>query len=595
MSESMKHQCWLVVICAVIYLPNLGATHLWDEDEAYFASTAREMSNRGDLIVPYFNGQVSLHKPALMYWVMISSFQLFGVTEFATRIGSVAFALANVLLVYNLARLLFTQRTGFWSALVLGTSIQFVVIARGAVADQELLFFCTLPLLIFVASNRSQFQITRESVVRFQENNLSWKEWAFVYSSMAVGSLAKGPVAIILPTAVIGLFLLLAKTDSEFPESCKTYSERWGWFRSLIWPTKFFRTCWEMRPITALLVIGLIAGPWYVAVGKATNGEWLRGFFLIHNVGRFTNSFEGHAGGLFFYLLVITIGTYPWAVFFYPMPHTYLSEIRKGSPHRRAYLLISSCCAIWIGAFTLAGTKLPHYVLPAYPAISILFGRFIVAWLDGTTELNRRWMQASWINLIVVGSLIVVGVPFACKHYLPGEEILACIGVIPLFGGLVAFWAHRRGKRSLAVAVIAGVAIALPLVGLAWGAPRIDKYQKSHLVAQWLQEIEQNPEFTAFATFQCFNESLVFYCNRNVKNLDRPSDVYEFLNSNQSKDAFLLTTVDDLARLKDLPGDFVKYRETPRFLKPGRLVLLGRKINAPIPTLSKKGSYSPLR
>ena len=113
MSESIKHQCWLAVICAVVYLPNLGATHLWDEDEAYFASTAREMSRRGDFVVPYFNGEISLHKPALMYWVMMGAFQLFGVTEFAARIGSTAFALANVLVVYHLAGCYLTRARVF--------------------------------------------------------------------------------------------------------------------------------------------------------------------------------------------------------------------------------------------------------------------------------------------------------------------------------------------------------------------------------------------------------------------------------------------------------------------------------------------------
>ena len=273
------------------------------------------------------------------------------------------------------------------------------------------------------------------------------------------------------------------------------------------------------------------------------------------------------------------------------MPHTFLSEIQKGSPHRRAYLLICSWCAVWIGAFTLAGTKLPHYVLPAYPAISIAFGRFLVNWLDGTTQLSRRWLQACWSNLILVGALIVIGLPFVARIYLPGEESLGFIGLIPLIGGLIAFWLHKQEKRFLAVVAVTVIAVALPIAGLGWGATRIDQYQKSHIVAQWLRELERKPDSTTFATYQCFNESLVFYCDRNVKKLAKPSDVYAFLNSSGSEDAFLLTTADQLQRLKELSSGVVIVREAPRFLKPGRLVLLGRKPSPSSPALASRQAF----
>ena len=105
MSEHGRHQFILVLLCAVIYFTNLGGTHLWDEDEAHFGSTVTEMMQRGNYVVPYFNGEISLHKPAFMYWVMIAGVQIFGNTEFALRFGSAIFSIGTVLLTYHTGRM----------------------------------------------------------------------------------------------------------------------------------------------------------------------------------------------------------------------------------------------------------------------------------------------------------------------------------------------------------------------------------------------------------------------------------------------------------------------------------------------------------
>ena len=87
---------------------NLGVTRLWDQDEAFFARTAVEMHQRHEWIVPYFNGEVFAHKPPLMFWLMRVGFLLFGVTEFAARFWSAAFAVATALLVYRMGRRMFS-------------------------------------------------------------------------------------------------------------------------------------------------------------------------------------------------------------------------------------------------------------------------------------------------------------------------------------------------------------------------------------------------------------------------------------------------------------------------------------------------------
>ena len=134
----------LVVLCVLVLWLGLGKTRLWDQDEGYYASVAREMFDRRDWIVPTFNQELFAHKPPLMYWGMLTGFHLFGVSEFATRWVSAIFGTGMVLLTYRLGRLLIDRKTALIASLVLASSLMFTVVARSATADVHLGFFILL-------------------------------------------------------------------------------------------------------------------------------------------------------------------------------------------------------------------------------------------------------------------------------------------------------------------------------------------------------------------------------------------------------------------------------------------------------------------
>lgn len=582
MRNEWRDQVILVAVCAGAYFFQLGATHLWEEDEAYFGRTAQEMYERGDYIVPWFNGDISLHKPILMYWVMIGGFQLFGTTEFAARCGSAIFGIGNVLLTYQLGRRLFSERVGFWSGVVLGTCLHFAVVSRAAVADPELICFCTLPMLIFAWGtplSRSRMPAVNNAAASISATDLPRSRWMFVYASMAVAALAKGPVGIVLPTAVIGLFLLLMRIESRI-ESPSEASARWlvrvaTWLAHLFWPPAVWRTAWQMRPITAAAMIGLVALPWYLAVGWMTAGAWLQGFFLVHNYGRFMNSFESHGGGPLYYLAAVAIGMFPWCIFGYQGAYLTATGLQRGNPSRTAYLFLCAWVAVWVGAFTCAGTKLPHYVLPAYPALAIIIGGFLEQWLAGTDGISHRWHRTSWAVLIMVGLGMLVSLPLVARTYLSGEEQLGLIGLIPAVAGMIGFWAVEHGRRMWAAGAVSVGAVAFLVVLLGWGAVRVDQYQSSPLVAKWLRELA--PDHSAeLGAHGCFEASLLYYCDQNIAKLGRHESVASFF-ADHPQATFLLTTDRKLARTGELlPAGVQIVRETPRFLKHERLLLLGR-------------------
>ncbi len=212
-----RSQLVLAAIAAVLFFANLGGAHLWDVDEAIFAEAAKEMFQRGDYVVPYFNGAVFPDKPAMTYWLMISAYHVLGTTELAARFWSAGFGVASVLLTYRLGRLMFSPTVGFWAGLILASCVQFNIIARAATPDSFLVFFSTLAMLLFVSGTAT----ARIASGTNNERNApwagqtafepSWRTWMLVYAAMGGGVLTKGPVGVVLPTAVIGLFLLVMR------------------------------------------------------------------------------------------------------------------------------------------------------------------------------------------------------------------------------------------------------------------------------------------------------------------------------------------------------------------------------------------------
>lgn len=581
LSETARYQILLVLLCGLVFLTNVGGTHLWDEDEAHFGSTVSEMMQRDDLVVPYFNGALSLHKPAFMYWVMMLGIRLFGNCEFAMRIGSTLFGTGTVLLTYHAARMLFTPRVGFWSAAALATCLQFMVIARAAVSDPELVFFCTLSSVLFIAARYRRSPDAFPVSAARGDSGLSWSEWAMCYAAMGLAVLVKGPVGVVLPTAALGLYLLFEHADVVMREREQAHLadhwlRRWlNWLGAALAPATIVRTIWAMRPFTALLVVTAIAAPWYVWAGIRTHGEWPRGFLLEHNVGRFSRSFEGHAGTAVYYPVAAAVGMFPWSMFLYQTLRGLREKLAGDGPQRRACLFLVANIVVWLGAFSIASTKLPHYIVPAYPAMATLCGAFVAGWVSREVESSRGWLRVSWGTLVLVGVAVVAGTAVALRRFLPGEMHLMLIGVVPFVGGLVGLWAYETDRRGLAGGAVVATGAAFCLSILAWAAPQVSVHQNSPHVAAWVRD-HATTDAPRLKSYGFFLDSLVYYARQPVERLRDPATAARYFQEHTS-DAFLVTTRDDLESLRPvLPEDIVVLESMPRFLRRGDVVLLGR-------------------
>ena len=307
----------LVLFVTVItaFFLNLGGFPLFDMDEGAYAETTREMFERGDFISTYMNGVAFYDKPALTYWLQAMSAAIFGYTELAFRLPSALAATAWTLLIFAFVRREYDEHTAVTAAAVASLATLTSMMGKAAIPDALLILFIS----------GAMFSIYRY----YQVQNKRYVYFAFI--SMAFGFMAKGPIAVAIP-AIVSLMFFAMK------------GQWWLWLRAVF------------NPVGIALFL-LIASPWYIAQYLKEGQAFLEGFFLKHNVGRFQNPMEGHSGSIFYYLPVALIGSVPFTA------AILLAVKRSKQLIHDDFLLFNALWFLFVLVFfSLAGTKLPHYI-----------------------------------------------------------------------------------------------------------------------------------------------------------------------------------------------------------------------------------------
>ena len=302
MRETVWHVAIILLVTGVVFFTNLGGAKLWDRDEPRNAGCAAEMMERGDWVVPMFNDELRHQKPVLLYWLMMSAYSVFGVNEFSARFWSAFLAIATTFATYGIARRLTNSTVAFYAAIALSTSLMFDVAARAATPDSLLIFCSTSALLFYVLGTFSR----STGGVELKNDGAWFPQNMFfivaIYAMLGLGVLAKGPVAFLLPMAMMGLFMLIKTLPANWHE--RGDSVLAGLFHRLgsclrpFHPIHFLRTLWSMRPILGAAIVLLIAAPWYWLVDARTEGDFTQLFFVGENIGRATRPMENHTGGL---------------------------------------------------------------------------------------------------------------------------------------------------------------------------------------------------------------------------------------------------------------------------------------------------------
>jgi hypothetical protein len=376
----------------------------------------------------------------------------------------------------------------------------------------------------------------------------------------------------------MGLYLLVASADRQdvgHAERGMTWRKRsYGWLSRaahVFSPRAIATAVWQMRPLTALAVVAAVALPWYVAVGFQTSGDWLVGFFGHHNVGRFAQPLEGHSGPFFYYVIAIAVGFFPWSIFLTLMILFAARQVRQDRD-RMATLLVCCWAIGYIGFFSVAQTKLPNYVLPAYPALALLTAALLHDWIAHPASISRWWVRSALGWVPAVGLALTVAFPFVAYYLLPGEAGLALVGLVLLGGGIATVWLAEMQRTPLATRCLAFTAVLFTTLFFGFGAARVSQHMTSRPLAEMMNSL--GDDTSQLATFGFFEPSLVFYHSAPVKRCHSSAEVDALLTDRAS--AFVVAPdgkLDEIAAFAR--GDLVEIHRRRRFLRRGYIVLLG--------------------
>ncbi len=510
LNHRLVHYPLLISLSCFLFTINLGSSALWDVDEGKNAEAAREMMDSGNWVVPTFNYELRTDKPVLLYWLQIASYQCFGIDEFAARLPSALAGIVTIMLTYEMGRRMFDARTGFMAGFILASTIAISLSARFANPDSLLNACMTMTLCCFWNS--------------YARSDRAWLILGGVAAGLAV--LAKGPIGLLLPSIVVGVFLLLQK--------------QW-------------RRAWDRRFLIGTLLFLLVAIPWYALVGAETKGEFLVGFLGEHNLARFSRAMEEHRAPAYYYFVVLCLGLGPWSIFLglaawhssgrrlhseRPL-NARLKDPSIGTeeaPH--CYRFLWTWIAVYFLFFSAARTKLPNYILPMYPAVALLIARFLERWCRGALLMGKPFAAYVVVGLLMIGAATTIGMWIAAgtfpalvpkEHWLPCLRPFAILGVIPVLGAVSIGWFLARKRRLPATVAFAftTVAFTLGIVGVAM--PALDSAKPSRTLAAGIRATQQEPE-VRLAAYRFFKPTLVFYCRREVHELDNETDVVNLLH-----------------------------------------------------------------
>lgn len=475
---SDKYAWFLFFLSLILLFPSLGKLPLWIYDEVRNAQCAREMWERRDWIVPTFNGELRTLKPPLHYYFMFGGFEAFGVTEWGARFFSSVFGVLTVLVTYYFVARYSSKLHAFITGLVLLASTHFLFQMRMSVPDPYLIFFNTLSLFTAYAY--------------FIEKRFGWLMISAI--SFGLGALAKGPVAIALP----GLALLC-------------------W---LIWQKKW-KSIFHWHIIAAAILILAVALPWYVAVHKATNGEWTKGFFLKHNLGRFSEPMEGH-GGLFIMVpLFVLVLLLPATIFTGEVFRNFRQRFKD------SFLQLALCVVLaFVVFYSISGTKLPNYPTPCYPFLAMLLGYFITLAVEGKTG-SRLY---PFIILLIINTALPVGLYFGIKNEveLRGYEYHSLILLLLTVAAAFSIYLYKKKSFKTAVTFLLVMYTLFNLIFFNYLYPTL--YRNNPLS----KTIDRVREYNNVVAYKNFHPSFTYYLPQRVKVFDRADSLQSYLEQHKA-------------------------------------------------------------
>lgn len=481
----------LVACCGFLLFYGLGAFGLLGADEPRYAQVAREMLDRGDWVTPTLNGKPWLEKPPLYYWQAMLTYCVGrtllsaqgGVNEQTARLSGALDAAIMIAAIYFFLRR-FRPGSELDGSLIAASCVGVIGFAHAASTDMPLTAAFTIALLAWYAWYESRRQI-----------NL-----AIFYLCLALGALAKGPVALALAAVII---LLFAAAKRDWTALVRTVS------------------------IPGIALFLTVALPWYIAV-QIRNPDFFRVFILEHNLARFSSNVYHHPQPVWFYLPVFLLAAMPWTLWLIIAVIERLRLIWRerqeasASPDDSWALFLLLWMAVPLIFFSAAQSKLPGYILPSVPAAALLVTEYLAARREHKRKISWPLAVSHGLlcGLLIFAALSAASVAVT-RHLIFSQGIYVAVAIAAMFAiAIAATLVTRAGwellRPTTLIVVIVSVAAVIRLA-----APVIDATQSSRPVAGIIQDFShERVPVALFHVSRVQQYGLDFYLNR-------PTQTYE--------------------------------------------------------------------
>jgi 4-amino-4-deoxy-L-arabinose transferase-like glycosyltransferase len=475
----MRDLMILTVLICLFFTFMLGNRPLSVPDEGRYVEISREMAATGNYLTPRLNSVKYFEKPVFFYWLEAFSINLFGLNEFTLRLWPALFALFGCLATAVAGARLFGRLTGLLGATVLATSLLYYGLSRAIILDMPVSILLTLALLSFLMGTHEAPGLKRRLYL-----------WVF-YAFAALAVLTKGLIGIFIPGMVVGAWILLLG--------------EWRMLKTLYIPS-------------GLALFLLIAAPWHIMVGRA-NPEFYQFYFIHEHFQRYLTRVHGRYKPFWYFMPIVLLGLFPWSAFLVQaIKHNLPSTWRERHEHRDALFLM-----LWAGLvflfFSSSSSKLVPYILPVFPPLALLVGRYLAAAWDSRDFPGLR----TGYSIVLVASLLLAAAFLGLPYYWPIPAQAQILGVYGYsiastlaIGGAAASGLARYRNLGWAVVALA-ITSVLFLMQINAVAPRVDVKSVKQLATELKGRLKPGDEV---ASYHEYYQDLPVYLEQRITVVD---------------------------------------------------------------------------
>ena len=463
----------LLAVIALIWFANLEYRTLVKPDEGRYAEIPREMVASGDWVTPRLNDLKYFEKPPLQYWATATAYTLFGEQQWTSRLWTALTGFAGIVLVWFAGLRLFGREAAGYAALLLSSSLLYVLMGHINTLDMGVTFFLTAGIFCLL-------------LAQAQANRKKQRNWMLLaWAGLAFAVLSKGLMGLVLPGAALLVYCLVQRDFSVL--------KRMHW-------------------LPGLALFLAICLPWFWLVMKA-NPEFFERFFIYEHYTRFTTKDLGRYQPWYYFIPILLAGALPWTVLMFgTLLHTVRNSKLPAQMFNTQRFLLVWAAFIYV-FFSISGSKLPSYLLPMFPALALLMGNYLVA-------LSCRALFWQVVPMLLV-ALFWLGLGLNVDKFADTESQaelyphygpwLMAAGLVLLSGLAAGLWWLRRANKAVAIVLLALGGLLFAQIGLSGYESVARERSAKHIALLIRAKVKADIPFYSVLTYE---QTLPFYLKR---------------------------------------------------------------------------------